>query len=251
MSDQAVGVPSKAKEDGRQGLVQKTSSSPLAGGVRGGEAHPVAKRSKISITLDTSPEDVVELDSKGFELFFEHDVGRFKELPEETVRELGYENRVSYGIARGVWLALKKEEVNGPTPGLQILPPKAASAGRRLEIMGQKTGTHYCWKRPDELVQAGMNGYKIVQGDGVQTFAERGDGTHRVGAFGQDELVLMQIPQEKFEAIEAEAGAKSRARLENQTNNAEAAIREAGGVPFIPKEKDGIAWREGVEEGNK
>lgn len=108
---------------------------------------------------------------------------------------------------------------------------------------------HYCWKRPDELVQAGVLGYKIVHGD-VGTFAQKGDGTHRVGAFGQDELVLMQIPQEKFDAIEAEAGAKSRTRLESQTNKAESVISEAGGVPFHPKEQDGVAWRDrGTEEG--
>ena len=207
---------------------------------------PKAARSKVGVGLDMSMEDVIELDSKGFALQFSSEVGAFRELDEETERALGYENRVNYGVARGMWLALKKD-VGRPEGRLEIMPPLAASAGRRLDVDGQEPGWHYCWKRPDELSQAGMAGYSLVQGGSEKTFAEKGDGTHKVGAFGQTELVLMKIPQEKFEAIEKAAGAKSRALIETQTNDAEESIRKSGGVPFRPKENDGISWREGKE----
>ena len=250
--EQGTGSAPKARASdgtgvGNPGVGGSVSSSSLTGGA--GAKPPVAKKSKISITVDTEPKDVVELDQKGFLLIFDHEVERFRELPDEVVQELGYENRVNYGVARGVFLALKKDG-DRPFHGIEILPPMAASAGRRLEVTGLGPGMHACWKRPDELVQAGMLGYKIVQGGGVQTFAQKGDGTHRVGAFGKDELILMEIPQEKFEAIEAEAGAKSRALIENQSNKSEDAIRAAGGVPFKPKDNDGVAWRDlGVEGG--
>lgn len=201
------------------------------------------KRSKVSITVDTSPSDVLRLDSEGYQLLFSAEPGSLPDLTEDQTRELSYDNRVSYGIA----MALSKEaekRKDQPKPLVDsIKAPLAASAGRRLEVIGAPEGWHYCWKRPDELHEAGLAGYTYA-GDEVQTYATRVGSTHRVSALGQDELILMKIPQEQFEKIEREAGERSRQLIDSGSNAAKENIARLGGKPFEPSEKDGRSWNE-------
>lgn len=205
------------------------------------------KKSKILITLDTSVEDVIRLDSEGYQLLFSAEPGNLPVLDEDQTRELGYENRVSYGIA----LALSKEaekKKDQPKPSFdEIKAPLAASAGRRLEVIGAPKGWHYCWKRTDEIHEAGLAGYTLA-GDEVQTYATRVGTSHRISALGRDELILMKIPQEQFEKIEREAGERSRQIIESRSNVAREEIARLGGKPFEPSEKDGRAWNESDRE---
>ena len=204
-----------------------------------------SKRSKVSITVDTSPEDVIDLDSKGFQLAFPAE-GLVK-LDEEQTRSLSYDNRVAYGVA----LALSKEaerKKDLPKPMLEdVKPPMAASAGRRLEVIGIPDGWHYCWKRTDELHESSLLGYTMA-GDEVQSFATRVGSTHRVSALGVDELVLMRIPKKMFDKGEREVGEQSRRLIDSQANSAKEAIAKAGGIPFEPSEKDGRSWQEANRE---
>lgn len=211
------------------------------------EAKETPKKSKVSITIDTSAEDVLRLDNEGYQLLFSAEPGAIPVLDEDQTRALGYDNRVNYGIA----LALSKEaekRKDQPKPVLgEIKAPLAASAGRRLEVIGAPKGVHYCWKRTDELHEAGLAGYTFA-GDEVQTYATRVGTTHRISALGNDEMILMKIPQERFEEIEREAGEKSRRLLESRSNVAKEEIARLGGKPFEPSEKDGRTWNESDRE---
>ena len=201
-------------------------------------------KGRVEVGIDTDPKTVIELDSAGYTLSFACEVGKFLQLEDAVVHELGYENRVAYGIAQGLWKNLVKDK-DRPVGSIEVLPPLAASAGRRLEVTGAPKGWHYVWVRPDEIQARAGVGYSMA-GSEVQTLYWDGS-VHKVGAFGQSELVLMKIPVEKYEASEKENGARSRSRIEGQTAQAEEAIRRVGGVPFEPSDKDGRAWKEDEE----
>lgn len=204
-----------------------------------------ARLKRAGVGLDMSGEDVIHLDEEGYLLSFDPDPGQFVELGEETVRGLSFENRVAYGVAQALWKKLSKEQAGPRSSGIEVLPPMAASATRRLEVSGRDDARwHYCWKRPDELHSAGLEGYTMA-GDEVDTFAGKVGTTHTIGAFGRPECYLMRIPKEKFEAIERAAGEESRRRIDAQADSAKEKIREQGGVPFDPEAKKDLNWREG------
>ena len=167
----------------------------------------------VRITIDTTPERVVELDAAGEALEFSDVLGEFLELPGEQVKLLSKDNRDRYFVALGAWRMARDEE-EGLVSDIKV-SGRLTSATERLRVEGMDPKKHYCWKRPDEMRQAGYDGYKVARGDSLRSFGGRPGEIHRVGAMGEDELILMEMPKELGEAMVAEPAKRSTERVKN------------------------------------
>ncbi len=202
-------------------------------------------KKKEEISIDFTPQEVVSLDKEGYILTFDDMPGRFLDLKENVLNKLSKFNRTSYLVSEGLH-ARRKREASNPedfaTPGLKV-NPGYATATARLKVQNMTPGMHPCWKRPDELRQASYDGYTVARGKEIDTFmGEEGD-VHKVGAYGQDELILMQIPEETADQRMKDVVDKSNRRSEAVKSNAIEDLRR-GGIPYDPPKKgsDGKNW---------
>jgi hypothetical protein len=232
-------VMEKEKEVTRKILEKE----PSEGGSRGNKVESKVERTLIS--LDDSIGKIVSLDKEGVALFFEDEPGRFRELPDEIVDGLSKINRERYRTSRDFNKRRVREEEHPEefkTSGITI-NPRYSTARARLRVEGGRPGFHYCWKAPHELTTAARLGYRIAKSPGLQTFSNEGEETHRVSAFGEDELVLTEVPKETHDAILKYHSDKSRRRVETMEDSGAAEIRAAGGLPFDPKKaRPGLRW---------
>lgn len=195
----------------------------------------VEKSKKMEIPLDMEVSDIVHYDEEGYELYFDGEVGKFRELPEEAVRSLSKENRDRYLLAYGEWKYSQEHASDPrPLPGVNV-SPQYASATARLEVRNKKPGTHLCWKRSDALQQALRDGYEFADDPDLETFGNPVGGSRRISALGEDELILMKIPQDVFEARQRADAERSRRRAERAEDQAMGEIRGAGGLPYDPR----------------
>ena len=202
------------------------------------------KRKEISI--DFTPQKVVSLDKEGYILTFDDTPDKFIDLSDNVVEKLSSFNRTSYLVSVGLH-ARRKREVEKPeefaTPGLTI-NPRLATATARLNVENMTPGMHPCWKRPDELRHAAYEGYTVARGEEIETFMGKEGDIHKVGAFGSDELILMEIPQELADQRMKDVVDKSIRRSEAVKSNAIEDLRQ-GGIPYDPpsgKGSDGKNW---------
>jgi hypothetical protein len=197
------------------------------------------------ISLDDSIEKIVYLDKEGVDLFFEDDPGKFRELPEKVVDVLSKINRERYRTSRDINKRRVREEEHPEefrTPGISVIS-QYATARNRLKVEGKRPGYHYAWKAPHELTQAARLGYRIAKHPGLETFSQEGEETHKVSAFGEDELVLTEVPEETYQAILKHHSDKSRRRVDTTEQSGAAEIRASGGVAFDPKRaRKGLNW---------
>ena len=203
------------------------------------------KGERIFISLDDSIEKIVSLDKEGVDLFFEDDPGRFRELPEKVLDDLYKKNRERYKASWEINKRRVREEEHPEefkTPGITV-NPRFATARARLQVEGKKPGFHYVWKAPHELTSAARMGYRIAKHPGLKTFGNEGDETHKVSAFGEDELILAETTQENYDAILKHHSDRSQKRVKDIEASGAAEIRAAGGLSFDPKKtRPGLRW---------
>lgn len=191
---------------------------------------------KITISVDNSPEEVVQWDSEGKRLEFEHDAKRFLRLPSDVVRELSYENKRRYYVSKG----MAEETIDLSSYDKRNIKPRPgfAMASDRLAVYNKKPGMEYCWKRPDELRQAHMDGYREVQDPDIKTFGGDVGSTHTVGMYGDTELVLMEIPKETRDRQRAALRQKDEIRRKGVESTAIADLQRSGGKPYVPSDDE-------------
>jgi hypothetical protein len=196
----------------------------------------------VKITLDNTPEQVLNFEKEGYTLFFEDEPGKFLNLPQEVVDKLNSSNRTRFLVACGVHARLRQEQEhpeNLRSAGLEI-SPRLASATSRLLVRGKKPGMAYCWKRTDELRQASYEGWKVATDPGLETFGGEAGSTKQVSAGGQTELVLMEIPEETSLAMQRASAEKSEKRARNVESSTAEDIRKSGGIPYVQKPGDKV-----------
>lgn len=197
------------------------------------------KSNRKLITVDNTIEEVLSYNKEGYLLSFEDEPGKFLVLESKVLAALTDRNRTSYMLSEG-FHARRVREARDPesfaTPGLKV-NPRLATATDRLRVEGGDPNKHYCWKRPDELQQAAYDGYQIARGENLKTFMGKGDVTHKVGAMGQDELVLMEVPKELHEARMKANESKSQSRIAAVEKNAIEEMRQGGGRGYVPQEE--------------
>jgi len=202
--------------------------------VEGVEDLEVSTRSEKLVGIDTSIRDVLQYDSEGCDLLFESDVGRFKELSDDVIKELSSINRERYRLSRSYYLGELKRQEAPATEGLEIVG-RLASATARLHIENPKPGMRYSWQTPHTMRARAYEGYQVTKDPDLETFAGVGEGgTHKVSALGETELILMETSQENFDARQRAISKKSQQRNASYMERAIQDIRSSGGREYVP-----------------
>jgi len=205
-----------------------------------GKEKKTPKSKKVMVTLDMDTKEVLSLDEEGATLVFDDGLKSFKCLLPEDVKKLSKKNRDAYFQAFGSWQyekELEKKEVPDPLEEVKI-SPMMASATSRLEVEGKdEKRWHYCWKRTDTLRQDLAAGYVPATEDELATFNKEPGRLRKVGAMGEDELVLLKIPKEAYEAFERDQEQKAMAREKGIEAAAKRELAQDGGIPYDPKEE--------------
>ena len=168
---------------------------------------------KKIISLDTDPQAVAQWDLDG--IIFEYDFDNFLELPDKVVAALGHANTASYFISKTIADKLKEQEkereegvrrgkdeprisAGKETSSLNLIGGTATS---RTEVSGGRPNTHYCLKLPEQISEALDAGYSLVDAsDPVKTPGmTKVGGSRRISRHGEDELVLLKIPEERYQ----------------------------------------------------
>ncbi|KKM07332.1 hypothetical protein LCGC14_1735000 [marine sediment metagenome] len=167
---------------------------------------------KCVVAVDMTPQDVLQLDTEGYDLFFDEDPVKFLELPPEIFKTLSKINKDRYAVSFTLNRQVKKERANPPS-GV-IISGRLATATARLEVHGGSEDMHTCWFRPDQHRQKVYEGYKVVDDEEVETFGGDVGSTHTVGIKGDTELILMEIPKKEFEKRQEDLATASHRRGE-------------------------------------
>lgn len=170
----------------------------------------VKQREKFVVGRDTEWGEISRANKKGNELVFSLELDDFKVLKSEELKELTKTNIINYMIAREACRKVEESDGDPPLPAFSI-DPEAVMSSTQLDVVKKKKGMHYCWKRPENTSRALALGYKIVDASKVGVF-----NSHKsvgiVGTADKTELVLMEIPQEKADAIVEAAVKESKRR---------------------------------------
>ncbi len=172
-----------------------------------------ANPKKQVVSLDTAPQDVAEWDEKG--VIFEYDFEKFLFLDDENVNGLGHINKRNYFVAKSIAEKLveqeqeRREGTRRPKGEPEIGSSKdkiklnliGGSATGRTKVTGGRENTHYCLKPPESLAESLDAGYSFVDNsDPVKTPGmTKVGGSRRISSHGEDELILMKIPEETYQ----------------------------------------------------
>ena len=197
----------------------------------------VKELKELLVSIDTPLVSMLQCDRDGYVLYFESDVGRFKKLSEDVVRELTPDSKMRYMASYGLWVGAERHGKSPATKGLTIIP-RLASATARLEVKNRKPGMHYAWATPNDMAARAYEGYQVSTDPELETFQGQGEGgSHRVAALGVDELVLMETSDEVADARRGAIEKKSQDRNVQYQDRALKGIRQDGGIGFKPERK--------------
>ncbi len=174
---------------------------------------PINIEKKV-ISLDTSPESIAKWDLEG--IIFEFDFEEFLDLSDEMVAALGHINKRNYFVAKTIADKLKEQEKEreegerGPVGELEVVGAKkdklefnliGGTATAKTQVTGGRKETHYCLKLPEQLSESLDAGYSFVDSsDPVKTPGmTKVAGTRRISSHGEDELILMKIPEKRYQ----------------------------------------------------
>lgn len=175
-------------------------------------------RLKTFVSVDTTVEQVLKLDTEGHVLVFSGDPSRFVELSPAQVLKLSVENRQRYGYAKEEHEYLKQEGDSSAFVGAFEIDPARAGANSRLDINRKDPNYDYFWKAPENVAGFLANGGEVVPARGKeQTLAGASakSGAHEISNQGRTELVLCRMPKQRMAQMEAE-GKRRYAKLMQQ-----------------------------------
>lgn len=185
----------------------------------------------FQVSATTPIEVVSRKDNEGVVLVFSED--DFQELPVKVVESLSRTNKERYFLTLGAFRYLAEKRKFAGLPDLGIVAA-GASATQQLDVDGKDPSMHYVWKRPDELQKCLRDGYVTCTEEEVVTFSPRGSSIHTVGVMGNTELILMKIPQERYDADQRDQAERKRLRDEGMEQQAREEISKIGPL-YDPK----------------
>lgn len=204
---------------------------------------PVEEPQLLEVTLDIPIERVIECDKKGWKITFDETPGKFKRLSEKELDQLHRLTQASYLVSERYHQSAL-EAASNPR-GILTDIRQDSRATDRLEVRNKDPEKAYSWKRPDEIRKAvGYEGWKVETDPKLETFRKPVGGAYRVGALGEDELVLVSRPKALHEAHLREAVEKSnrmRGSLEKNVAEGDGAFFQEGDTRLDPKGKQ---WRD-------
>jgi hypothetical protein len=194
---------------------------------------PEVKITKVIITIDTKLSDVIKYDREGIQMIFESTPGKFLELGDEIVKALSSQARMNYLVSYG--LMRKERDTLTSTPQVTVRG-RFAKAADRLAVDAPPEWSkkwHTCWKRPDQLHAAlGMGYTYVTRDDPISGFMTDPAGHYIVGVAGAEELVLLKIPRETYEAMQKANRDESKRRNQIMDEETKENIRKLGGKPI-------------------
>jgi hypothetical protein len=158
------------------------------------------------IDLDTSYENVLEWGEEGHTLVFLSKPELFLDLSSDQVKSLPERVKTSYNLAKADYKTQSKAFTD---PELEFLSPSVefGSSTDQLNVRKDaKYGKELKWVRPENIQEYARKGWNITKAD---LDSQRG---LRVGDYhmvGKKELILMEIDNKKFKALEKEKQERS------------------------------------------
>lgn len=131
---------------------------------------------------------------------------------DEQVKGLSAQNRTRWQISKEVFDTQPEDdpmnvvaETVEPAEDIQ-LDMRAGTGTKRLEVRNKRKGTHYVWKRPENVDAYIERGYRVVNDPNVKTLRNRKGGIHKINRTDRDgdELVLMEVAESVSKARRAE-----------------------------------------------
>lgn len=231
-----VQVEGEGEEEAVETETEYAHASPLEGeelkvseeDADNGAIEPVEKVEVMEITSTMGNDEVVKYDGRGYKLLFDESKEGFKRLPSDFVRRLSSDNRQRYFLAKGAY-DFNAEEEGMPDLGDIKVSSRFAKASTRLEVANMLPGWHYVWKRTDELYACLNDGYVIADEEELLTHDSSPSGKHIVAAQGEQEMILMRIPDEVYKAREKENLDEAKRRELGHDRQTQRDISAAGG----------------------
>ncbi len=187
----------------------------------------------LIVDIDTNTEDMLKYEEKGYELFFETAVGKFKKLMPKDIKKLKRDNQTRYYVASGQHQQ-NVDESDDPFSGMDIqVDSKAYSATEALEVEGKDPNFNYAWKSPEKLQRAAREGFVPVRDPDIKTAVGGGSEVRKIGAYGKDELILCKQPKELHEKMIREQAERS-ASLEASTYQQGINEIDSVGKSYVP-----------------
>lgn len=204
---------------------------------------PLEEPQFLEVSLDTPFERVVECDKKGWKVTFDETPGKFKRLSEAEQDQLHRLTLASYLVSERYHQSAL-DAISNPRGVLKDIRQESR-AGERLALHNTDPDRSYSWKRPDEIRKAvGYEGWKVETDPKLETFRKPVGGAYRVGALGEDELILVSRPKALHDAHLREAVEKSnrmRGALEKNVAEGDSAFFQEGDARLDPKGKQ---WKD-------
>ena len=213
------------KPESLEEIIPQVKSEPV-------KEKPPKKVKKFTVSIDSTPEEVVSLDQEGYLLFFEDDPDRFLELSLETVQDLSPRAREAYSLAFFYSRKAAEERLNPPS-GIEVTAGYA-SATQQMKVEGGRKGYHRSWQRPDQVRRRLQEGYKVCNDPTVKTFNSTVSGTNTLGDMrgGEPEQILLEIPQATFDAHQNALADKAVGKSRGLDVAAQEALDRMGGGPL-------------------
>lgn len=200
------------------------------------------------ITLDNSIKEVVELTEKDVPMVFDHQ--SFLELPEEVIRNLSYQSRNNYFMARGAKMAAKTAPIVKKRKILDPLVDAITIRHKRIQSRhyneNDRKWFHQAWIDPKFVDSFKASGYRNVRHDSEGKDDPSGSIVQMMNG-DTLEAVALEIPYEIYEEHLHAMSEKSRALYESSKDSVkEEASRNYRGVRVLdeenPEENDYMNW---------
>ena len=199
---------------------------------------------KVNVTSSMSAETVLDLDSKGAELFFSQEE-KFLVLDETSVRALSQANRSRYSIARQFHSNWRGAEDADFAEAFKVDREFVGSELDKLSDITVRGGLHHRWTRPDRVAEYMKRGYKILSPDEAKTFIGAKGSRHEISNNGKTELILMGLPQQLYDKSQREKVEKNKQRANAWKTSGVQQLAESGGRGFVDESaSDGGRYNE-------
>lgn len=216
---------------------------------------PVPGKTFVSV-VDAVPK-VLELDTQGVELFFEHEKGRFLRLADADIKRLHHDNQVRYSMSAALnekhdpendalQNKLKVTQANERRRQFESVVKSTSQSARATKKLQAFVGEGYepRWSRPDKIEERLEKGYEIVEPTsevyaGVQ--ATEGHFETRVKP-GETEMVLMRVRKDVQAKLKADLAEQAR-KLDVSADNFGRETLKGMGAKLVDQGQGG-AWQD-------
>jgi len=187
---------------------------------------------KVNVLPSMSQETVLDLDSKGTELYFGQKED-FLTLDETTIRSLSQQNRIRYSSARQFHDNWRGQADADFVEAFEVDREFVGSDMDKLYDIKVRDGLQFRWARPDKVGDYQAKGYKILGPDEAKTFLGAKGNRHEISHNGKTEMVLMGTSKVLYDKAQADKVKKNNNRALAWKSSGVEQLRAGGGAGFV------------------